>query len=128
MHQHSNLLNFLHKKGQALAVLVYADGQVENRIMDVPAGLMPAALERAGNFLSARLKGKRLSETRADILAEIEAGQAALEASAAGLVKLGIAEWSGVPKTSKKRTLIVRGQAQLLDNEVAQSDLERIRL
>lgn len=122
--------------GQALVVLVYADGQVENRIMDVPIGLMPSALERAGNFLSARLKGKRLSETRADILAEIEAGQAALEASAAGLVKLGIAEWSGERtgrgKTSKKRTLIVRGQAHLLDSGLdkgaAQSNLERIRL
>ncbi|MCF6219768.1 MAG: heat-inducible transcriptional repressor HrcA [Robiginitomaculum sp.] len=118
--------------GQALAVLVYADGQVENRIMDVPVGLMPSALERAGNFLSARLKGKRLLETRADILAEIEAGQAALETSAAGLVKLGIAEWSGEEKTSTKRTLIVRGQAHLLDsgldNGAAQSDLERIRL
>ncbi|PHQ66419.1 MAG: heat-inducible transcriptional repressor HrcA [Robiginitomaculum sp.] len=119
--------------GQALAVLVYADGHVENRIMDVPAGLMPAALERAGNFLSARLKGKRLSETRADILAEIEAGHAALETSAAGLVKQGIAEWSGPEgvenkKISKKRTLIVRGQAHLLDNSGAQSDLERIRL
>jgi len=114
--------------GQALAVLVYGDGHVENRIMDVPAGLMPAALERAGNFLSARLKGKRLSETRADILAEIEAGQAALETSAAGLVKQGIAEWSGERKKSEKRTLIVRGQAHLLDNGAAQSDLERIRL
>jgi len=119
--------------GQALAVLVYVDGHVENRIMDVPVGLMPAALERAGNFLSARLKGKRLSETRTDILAEIEAGHAALETSAAGLVKQGIAEWSGSEgleskKTSKKRTLIVRGQAHLLDNSGAQSDLERIRL
>ena len=119
--------------GQALAVLVYADGHVENRIMDVPVGLMPAALERAGNFLSARLKGKRLSETRTDILAEIEAGHAALETSAAGLVKQGIAEWSGPEgleskKISKKRTLIVRGQAHLLDNSGAQSDLERIRL
>ena len=114
--------------GQALAVLVYEDGNVENRIMDVPAGLVPAALERAGNFLSTRLRGKRLADTRADILAEIDAGQAALEASAAGLVTQGIAEWSGVEKKSKKRTLIVRGQAQLLDNSSAQSDLERIRL
>ncbi|PHS37102.1 MAG: heat-inducible transcriptional repressor HrcA [Robiginitomaculum sp.] len=119
--------------GQALAVLVYADGHVENRIMDVPAGLVPAALERAGNFLSARLKGKRLSQTRDDILVEIETGKAALEASAAGLVKQGIAEWSGSlgksgEKIAQKRSLIVRGRARLLDNPGAQSDLERIRL
>ena len=113
--------------GQALVVLVYIDGHVENRIMDVPHGLIPAALERAGNFLSARLKGKKLTEARADILAEIKSGRAALEASAATLVKQGIAEWAGGEKTFEKRTLIVRGRARLLDNSQVNSDLERIR-
>jgi len=114
--------------GQALAVLVYADGHVENRLMRLPAGLIPAALEQAGNFLSARLKGKRLSEARSDILHEIETGRAALEQSAGELVKQGIADWAGSQKNTQMRNLIVRGRAQLLDNADVQSDLERIRL
>ena len=114
--------------GQALAVLVYEDGHVENRLMSLPPGLIPAALERAGNFLSARLKGKQLHEARTDILAEIETGQAALDAAASALVKQGIAEWSGGQKNTQMRNLIVRGRAQLLDKAGVRSDLERVRL
>lgn len=114
--------------GRALAVLVYADGHVENRVMLVPDGLVPAALEQAGNYLSARLKGKKLGDARADILAEIEAGQAQLQSVTAALVKQGIIEWSGAEKSALKRTLIVRGAAKLLDNEDIRTDLERVRL
>ena len=114
--------------GQALAVLVYVDGHVENRIMALPTGLMPASLERAGNFLSARLKGRHLSEARVDILKDIESGRAELDAASSTLVKQGIANWSGGGKNTQMRNLIVRGQAQLLDNEDVRSDLERIRL
>ena len=114
--------------GQALAVLVYEDGHVENRLMALPSGLIPAALERAGNFLSARLKGKSLPQARTAILKEIETGQAALDDAAGALVKQGIAEWAGGQENTQMRNLIVRGRAQLLDNEGVRSDLERIRL
>jgi len=115
-------------EGQALVVMVYADGHVENRLMPRPAGLLPASLERAGNFLSARLRGRRLDEARADILEEIAQGQAQIDAAAANLIKDGLAAWSGEPKNTAERSLIVRGRAQLLDNLQAQTDLERIRL
>jgi len=49
---------------QALVVLVHEDGAVENRIMARPAGVLPGSLERAGNFLSARLKGRRTDVER----------------------------------------------------------------
>lgn len=116
--------------GQALAVLVYSDGHVENRLMALPDGLPPAALERAGNFLSARLKGRHLSDARRAIETEIKNGEAALDSAAAGLVTQGIAAWAAPNRgaRSANRNLIVRGQAQLLDNADVQSDLERIRL
>jgi heat-inducible transcriptional repressor len=115
--------------GQALVVLVYEDGRIENRLMPRPEGLLPASLERAGNFLSARLKGRRLEDARSDILAEIAQGKAQIDAAATGLIKQGLATWSGEDSaTDNKRALIVRGRAQLLDNLEAQTDLERIRL
>ncbi len=121
--------------GQALVVIVYANGQIENRLMPRPEGLLPASLERAGNFLSARLKGRRLSEARLEILDEIAKGQAEIDAAAQNLIKAGLAEWAGeakgkesLQKTSEKRSLIVRGQGHLLDNLEAQTDLERIRM
>lgn len=116
---------------QALVVLVYADGHVENRLMPRPAGLLPASLERAGKFLSARLRGKRLNEAKADILVEIADGRAEIDRAAENLITQGLAAWSGETQShtsATERSLIVRGRAQLLDNLEAQTDLERIRL
>lgn len=111
---------------QALVVLVHDDGAVENRIMARPAGVLPSSLERAGNFLSARLKGRRLSEARADVLSEIAAGEAQIDAVSAALIEQGLAEWAA-PEDKTRRSLIVRGQSHLLDNLEARTDVERIR-
>ena len=115
---------------QALVVLVHEDGAVENRIMARPAGVLPGSLERAGNFLSARLKGRRLSEARADVLAEIAAGEAQIDAAAGALIEQGLAQWTTTgttPEDKTRRSLIVRGQSHLLDNLEARTDVERIR-
>lgn len=114
---------------QALVVLVYADGHVENRLMPRLSGLPPAALERAGDFLSARLKGRKLGEARKEILADIESGQAALDSAASKLIEQGFADWTGRPQGQKlQRRLIIRGQSHLLDNVEAQADIERIQM
>jgi len=112
---------------QALAVLVYSDGHIENRLMPYPQGMLPSSLEQAGNFLSARLRGRQLSEARTDILAEIEQGQAEIDKAAKKLIAQGLASWSVPENKRENRALIVRGQAQLLDNLQAQSDVERIQ-
>ncbi len=112
---------------QALAVLVHEDGHVENRLMPVPSGLLPSTLERAGNYLSARLKGRTLNMARLDILREISEGRAALDAAASKLAEAGLAQWSGTQISGQKRSLIVRGRSRLLDNVDAQTDLERIQ-
>lgn len=109
---------------EVLAVLVSEDGNIENRLMTAPPGLPPAALVEAGNYLSARLRGRTLSEALKDIQAEITAKRAHLDQAAASLVEAGLADWSG----TDDRTLIVRGQARLLENVEANEDLERIRI
>jgi hypothetical protein len=50
--------------GRALVVLVHDDGQVENRVIEVPPGLPPSALVQASNYLNARLTGRTLDEAR----------------------------------------------------------------
>src|SRR3546814_11141850 len=42
---------------QSLVVLVAGDGAVENRVIDIPAGLNPQALGEAGNLIQNR-KGR----------------------------------------------------------------------
>lgn len=109
---------------ETLAILVGADGTVENRMMVAPDGLPPSALVEAGNYLSARLKGRTLKEAGDEIRAELTERRAALDEAAQSLVEQGLADWSG----GEDRALIIRGQAQLLDNLQAAEDLERIRM
>ena len=109
--------------GEALAVLVFEDGRVENRVMKTPPGLTVSGVTSAGNYLAARLKGRTISEAREAILTEIEQNKAALDALTARLVAEGVAEISSAERTS----LIVRGRGRLLD-EGSMQDLERVRM
>ncbi len=112
--------------GRALVVLVAEDGQVENRIVNLPAGLPTSALTEATNFLSAHIRGRTLGEARADLERALKAAQAALDELTQRIVAAGLASWSG--GESEERRLIVRGHANLLDDLKALEDLERVRL
>ncbi|MBM3521417.1 MAG: heat-inducible transcriptional repressor HrcA [Alphaproteobacteria bacterium] len=110
--------------GRALVVLVTNTGQVENRVIEVPAGLTPAQLVHAGNFLNNRLSGRTLGEAKADVLAELREHRATLDELSRQVVEAGLAIWSGDKDSG---TLIVRGQARLLEDVTALENLERIR-
>ena len=109
---------------RALAVLVGMDGAVENRVVELPHGVTPSALEAASNYLSAHLAGRTLPEALRAIRAEIAAGRSALDQASRDLVERGLAVWS--EDALSRPVLIVRGQANLLD-ETALSDIERVR-
>jgi heat-inducible transcriptional repressor len=110
---------------RALVVLVGDDGTVENRLVDLPAGLPPSALTEAGNFLNARIRGKTLAEVKSEVEARRAEMERALDALTAKLVEAGLATTAG---SADGRHLIVRGQANLLEDLKAAEDLERIRL
>ncbi|MBF0356824.1 MAG: heat-inducible transcriptional repressor HrcA [Alphaproteobacteria bacterium] len=110
--------------GRALVVMVTEQGLVENRIIEVPAHLPPSALTEAGNYLSARLAGRTFEEAGRDIHAELAQHKAQLDELTTKVVEAGLAVWSGEPKGA---SLIVRGQARLLENVGALADLEHIR-
>jgi heat-inducible transcriptional repressor len=110
--------------GKALAVMVGEDGAVENRVLDLPPGLRPGALEEAGNYISAHLVGRTLSEAARTMLADIASGRSALDGASRDLVARGLAVWS--EDALRRPVLIVRGQANLLD-ESALQDIERVR-
>lgn len=109
---------------QALCVLVGHDGAIENRVIDLPAGIGPAALAEASNYASARLSGLTLVEAQARLASEINEGQAAVDRLAADLVQRGLALWSR--DGAERPVLIVRGQSNLIDQS-ATEDLERVR-
>ena len=111
--------------GRALVVLVSGSGVVENRIIDVPAGLPASSLVEASNYLTSRLVGRRLSEAQEDIRRELESQRAELNELTGKLIEAGLAFWGGGEERSG--ALIVRGQAQLLEDITAVEDLERVR-
>jgi heat-inducible transcriptional repressor len=109
---------------QALAVMVGAEGGVENRVIDIPPGMTASALAEVGNYVSARLSGLTLPEAQRRLAAEISAGKAALDDAARQLIDRGLALWS--EDGTQRPVLIVRGQANLLEPGAA-ADLERVR-
>lgn len=112
--------------GRALVILVTEDGNVENRIIDVPADLPPSAFMRATNYLTAKAEGKTLGEVQALVTHEVENLRRELDDVSARLVQGGLAVWTGDSDPDAK-SLIVRGQANLLEDAKAIADLERIR-
>jgi heat-inducible transcriptional repressor len=111
---------------QALAVMVFEDGVVENRIMRLAAGVTPSSLQEASNFMNARLRGHTLAEAGAEIRSELDAARRQLNQAAARLVEDGMAAWSG--GEGGDRALIVRGRANLLADRDTLDDLERVRM
>ncbi|WP_228243892.1 heat-inducible transcriptional repressor HrcA [Porphyrobacter sp. GA68] len=110
--------------GRALAILVGEDGQIENRMLDLPPGIGSAELERASNYISARLAGRTLAEALRRVREELASQRTALDEAARDLVERGLAVWS--EDAEARPVLIVRGQARLLD-DTAVADLDRVR-
>src|SRR5690606_8507692 len=89
------------------------------------AGITPADLIQASNYLNVRLKGRTLIEARRDMQAELDQERQKLNDAAARLIEDGLAAWAGGEGHS--RALIVRGHAHLLDQAGSLEDLERVR-
>ncbi|WP_224816661.1 heat-inducible transcriptional repressor HrcA [Hasllibacter sp. MH4015] len=111
---------------QALVVLVFADGHVENRLFAPPAGVTPSAMREAANFLNARIEGKTVSAIRAELEKDIDTRRREIDTLASGLIESGLAVWGDTDDDQAAR-LIVRGRANLLSDTQEAEDLERIR-
>jgi heat-inducible transcriptional repressor len=114
---------------QVLTVLVFEDGAVENRMTKLPLGMTPSALAEASNFLNATMRGRTLEQAREEISRQLEKARAELSKLSQELIEAGLAAWANDKDESwASRTLIVRGQSNLLESVEALQDLERIRL
>ena len=110
---------------QALVVLVFADGHVENRLFKPPPGQTPSSMKEAANFLNAIMEGNTLSEAKKLIKNEIDFRRQELDTLARDLVKSGLALWEDTEERHER--LIVKGRANLLNDSSQQEDLDRIK-
>ena len=111
---------------RALAVLVRTDGQVENRLIDLPIGMPTSSLTKAANYMNAKLANRSLKKAAALIREDIALHRAELDELTTGLVEQGIGIWSDV-EGGVDAALIMRGQANLLDDIQAMDELIEIR-
>lgn len=110
---------------RALAVLVFADGHVENRVFTPPRGVTPSAMREAANLLNSLAGGRTLADLRQIVARDIAERRREIDAMAHDLVEAGIALWQD--RGGPAERLIVRGSANLLEQQAA-PDLDRIRL
>ncbi|MGQ2904491.1 MAG: heat-inducible transcriptional repressor HrcA [Neoaquamicrobium sediminum] len=111
---------------RALAVMVSQNGDVENRVVELPAGVTASQLHEASNFLNAHIRGRTLAEARSEIAKLKEETKTALDALSQDLVERGLAIWAGA-ETGLPARLIVRGRSNLLENITAEADLDLLR-
>ncbi len=110
---------------RALVVLVSEDDNVENRIISLPPGLPPSALVKAGNYLNTHIQGMTIAEARARLESESAKAKTELDNLTRKIIDTGMAEWSGT--LDDRRSLIVKGQSNLLKDLTALEELDRIR-
>lgn len=107
---------------QALAVLVFQDGSIENRLITVPQELSAASLTMASNYLNDRLASRSLADARRLIEDDIKSNRMALDHLTTKVVQEGLAI-----ADQQSGHFFVRGQARLLEDVKAIEDLEAIQ-
>lgn len=114
-------------QNRALVVLVGDNDQVENRVMEVPAGVTASQLTEAANYLNAHLVGRTMGEARGEVQKLRSELRQELDALSSDLVERGLAAWAG-SETGGTARMIVRGRANLLENLTAGEELDRLRM
>jgi len=106
---------------RVLAILVFADNEVQNRVIEPRRAYEPAELERVANYLNAQFAGRALADIRASLLRELRHAKDEMEQLLAHSVEL--ADEVLVPASDD---MVVAGQTRLMGVQDL-SDLDRLR-
>ncbi|TCD16061.1 heat-inducible transcriptional repressor HrcA [Oricola cellulosilytica] len=115
------------EEGKALAVLVWGNGDVENRVVDIPAGTTTAQLSEAANYLNHHARDKSLGDAKRVIEERREALKTEVDTVSADLIERGLAFWSG-SEAGQPAQLIVRGRSNLIERAQDQEQIDRLKL
>ncbi len=111
---------------RVMAILVFADNDVQNRIVEPRRAFDPGELERVANYLNVNFAGRPLSEIRATLLHEMRVAQNEMESLLSHTVEL--AEQVLAPDVIDRgnEDMVVAGQTRLIGVQDL-SDLDRLR-
>ena len=110
-----------------LVILVFSNGHVENRLIEMPAGIPPHCLVEASNYMNGHYKGKSLSSIVQLADQDRLQHKAELDLLTSDLIGRGLASWSD-EDASDEASLILNGQANLLQDVKVVDDLARVRM
>jgi heat-inducible transcriptional repressor len=101
------------KPGQMLAVLVFADGSVENRFLPVDEPIPEAELTRIHNLLADVIEGRTLGEVRDLFARRLADDRRDLDALRRRAFELGSRATEGM--SSRRSEVVIEGQSRLID-------------
>jgi heat-inducible transcriptional repressor len=106
---------------RVLAILVFADNDVQNRVIEPRRLYDPSELERVANYLNTHFAGRPLSDIRATLLRDLRNARTEMEGLLAHTVEL--AEHALV---TAGEDMVLAGQTRLMGVQDL-SDLDRLR-
>ena len=106
---------------RVLAILVFADNDVQNRVIEPRRAYDPSELERVANYLNSHFAGRPLADIRATLLRDLRNAQSEMEGLLGQTVEL--AEHAFVPASDD---MVLAGQTRLMGVQDL-SDLDRLR-
>jgi len=110
-------------ENRILAILVFQDNKVQNRVMHANRKYTQAELQQAANYLNAHFVGKDLPAVRQQLLADMNHAHDNVNELMGAAVQLA----ERVIKAEDKEDYIIAGQANLIDFKELSSNAERLR-
>jgi heat-inducible transcriptional repressor len=111
---------------RVLAILVFADNDVQNRIIQTRRAYDAGELERVSNYLNQHFAGRPLSDIRVALVRELRAARSEMEALLASTVELAEQALAGDGESAHSDGVLLAGQTRLMSVQDL-SDLDRLR-
>lgn len=108
---------------RVLAILVFTDGEIQNRAVETPRALSAAELEWIANYLNQNYAGLGLAEIRERLVGELDGERREVDRRMAATVALAQATL----QPGDGEDMLVSGQTKLMGGTQGLADIERLR-
>ena len=111
---------------RVLAIVVFADGEVQNRVVQVRRAFDPAELEQAANYLNAQFAGRSLAQIRAVLMRDLRDARSEIERLLASSLEIAEQAFAPVRGDASFDGMLMAGQTKLMGLQDL-GDLDRLR-
>ncbi|NVK23183.1 MAG: heat-inducible transcription repressor HrcA [Kangiellaceae bacterium] len=112
-------------QNKVLVILVLSDGEVQNRVISLETAVSREELQQAANYVNHHFAGKGLDTVRRELLQELQADRAQMDAMMASMMEVAEKGFSG---NKQEDEVQITGKSQLLNwvNSGDISDLQSL--